>query len=343
MKSPVPNKELQLTADGAAGERYAAAILTCALCAQASNTTLQEDGKKLDLKISLLNAFNRHSSIISVYGQIKHGASFARETNDMYILQNLGEDTIPTLQEGSQPALLIWVPPQPHDKVYWHVVRSKGKHRTPIRIDKRDYVTPGLRFELSRFANFERRNLRYPCLDIPKLTAASVEGANAKKHYRELKKMSLHNPLLGYIKVTRLAWRHITRRSRSKARRHRSFHTLRYLRVFLEKVPTHYVVDKGLAPIKDKKTLERSEIVFWYRHALRVEGEVQTLLVRFLEEIEYPMDWQQRPLSERDVSHKVTLLSWWFKPENEIGASVVHTDVGRPELLAFGNPIVIPS
>lgn len=340
MSPPVPSEELPLKADGAAGERYAAAILTCALCAQASNTTLQEEGKKLDLKISLLNAFNRHKSIISVHGQIRHGTSFARRTADTITLQNLGEDTIPTLQEGSQPALLIWVPPWPDNKIYWHVVRTKGKHRSPIRIGKRDFVTPGLRFELSRFANFERRSPRYPCLDTPQLTAESIEVAIARKHYRQLKSKSLHNPLLGCISVTRLAWRHITRRSRTTSRRHRSFHALRYLKSFLDKVPTHYIVERKGSSTKSNRVSERNEIVFWYRHALRIDGEVQTLLVRFIEDIEYPKNWQQRPLSESEVSHKVTLMSWWFKPENEVGASVVHTDVGNTRKLAIVNPSV---
>jgi hypothetical protein len=331
MSSSPLTDERKITADGAAGERYAAAILTCALCAQASNTTLLEDGKKLDLKISLLNAFTRHKSIITVHGQIKYGASFGRKTAGVITLQNLGDDTILTLQEGSQPALLIWVPPAPDRNVYWHVVRSKGKHRSPIRIPADNFVTPGLRFELSRFATFERRHPHYPCLDIQPLTEESINGANAKKYYAALKRHPLHNPLLGNIRVTRLAWRHITRRSRATVRRHRSFHVLKYLHQFLGRIPTRYLVDKKTARSSGETTmLERNQIVFWYRRAFQFEGKMQTLLVRFIEEIEYPIDWKAGPLSESEVSHKVILMSWWFKPEKENGASLVHTDVKKP-------------
>ncbi|BCU76273.1 hypothetical protein [Luteolibacter sp. LG18] len=312
-------------ADGAAGERYAAAILTCALCAQAANSTLQEDGKKLDLKISLLNAFSAHKSIVSVHAQIKHGNSYARQSPGRITLQNLGNETVPTLQDGTQPALIIWVPPWPNREIYWHIIRPKGKHRSPIKIAEGDIVTPGLRFELSRFANFERRNPRYPSLDIRQITGEPTSRANAKMNYAKLKKESLSNPLLGNILVTRLAWRHITRFSRTTDRRLRSFHILEYLRVFLEKVPTRYLVDRKPSCEKDGLMLERSEIVFWYANAFHMGQEAQTLLIRFIEEVEYPQNWRERPLSEKDVTHKVTLMSWWFKPQKS-GASLFHTD-----------------
>lgn len=330
MSIPPSTEESSNKADGPAGERYAAAILACALCAQASNTTLQEDGKKLDLKISLLNTFSLHRSVITVHGQIKHGPSFARQAGEKITLQNIGDKTIPTLQAGSQPALLIWVPSWPDRKVYWHVVRPKGKHRNPIKIARKEYVTPGLRFELCRVANFERRSLRYPCLEIPAVVKNDLTvRASAKKHYAALKAAALNNPLLGGIEVTRFAWRHITRRSRLVSRRQRSFHVLKYLKSFLCHVPTRYLVDRGGVFPRNNKLVERNEIVFWYRHALRIGSETQTLLVRFVEEIEYPENWTERPLSDSEVFHKVTLMSWWFKPEKESGASLVHTDARR--------------
>ena len=322
------------------GSDNAAAILTCALCAQAANSTLQEDGKKMDLKISLLNAFSSHKSILSVHAQIKHGNSFVRRAPGKITLQNLGEETIPTLQEGSQPALLIWVPPARNRNIYWHIVRPKGKHRSPIRIDEGDFVTPSLRFELSRFANFERRSLRYPSLDIPPLAASATNRANAKAHYEDLKRDSLTNPLLGDINVTLSAWRHITRRSRTVSRRQRSFHVLKYLRTFLEKIPTRYLVARQPHSATDDVRLERNEIIFWYRDAFKIGKESQTLLVRFIEEIEYPRNWSERPLSEADVTQKVTLRSWWYKPEKESGASLVHTDVRNTRRLATMNSSV---
>jgi hypothetical protein len=275
-----------------------------------------------------------------VHGQIKHGPSFARQKAGKITLQNIDEETITTLQDGTQPALLIWVPPWPNRKIYWHVVRPKGKHRSPVKIAEGDHVTPGLRFELSRFANFERRNPGYPCLEIPPPGEDLPIRADAKKYYDTLKSEMLNNPLLGKIEITRLAWRHITRFSRTVAKRQRSFHVLKYLSAFLQKVPTRYLVDRKPARDVGNVIMERNEIVFWYKHAFRTGNEMQTLLVRFVEDIEYPKNWPERPLSEDEVSHKVTLMSWWYKPEKERGASLVHTDGRDTRQLATVSPDV---
>lgn len=303
------------SADGPAGERRAAAALSIGLCAESSHATLQEDGAKLDLKITFKNRWTDTPSLVAVHCQVKHGDSFQYVSKDhRTITLQFTPDTIQALGDAAPPALLIWVPPWPKRKLYWFIVKRGGLLSGRVKIKKTgNVVTPALRFELIRSAIFGRRNPRGPEVVLPPYSIPEI--ALAKSEYAALKQKKFVNPLLGPISITRLAWRHITRRGRRNAYRRASFRILPWLDKFLTRIPTRYLVELKQQQTQGRTIKEQREIVFWFENAILDSNHHHALLVRFIEEVTYPVDWQTRALAEEDVRQTTTLMGWWYKKQ----------------------------
>ncbi len=300
-------------ADGAAGGRRAASLLSMAVCAEVAHATLEEEGAKVDLKATFRHAYHP-TTLVTAHAQVKSGPSYRAESSsgETITLQNISRDTLLSLRMGTQPALLLWVPPVPSSRVYYYMTRGRGKYRTPIRIPRSHYITPALRYDLSKSCAFFAASSGGKRLDV----AAADKRARvttARTAYAGLKVGVWNHPLCGRLFITRRAWRHVTRRSRPMRRREASLRVTAYLDRFVSEMPTRYVVANISARQCGSRTVETRELVFWYERALRVDGVIKTLLLRVREEISYPSEWWRYPLGVGDVSQKATLTSWWCK------------------------------
>src|SRR5579871_6347494 len=98
-------------ADGPAGERWASALLTTALCGQTIAGSAVEDDNKIDLKVTFEHAFREKVRIVA-HCQVRSGSSYLGSANlHAFHLKNIEPETISTLRKGTRPSLLIWVPP----------------------------------------------------------------------------------------------------------------------------------------------------------------------------------------------------------------------------------------
>jgi hypothetical protein len=302
-------------ADGAAGGRFAAGILSVALCAEASHATMDEDGAKVDLKLSLRNVFSS-GSLITVHCQVKHGKSYranagAPPESDIQ-LKGIDSSTLDGLRYGGQPALLVWVPPPPSDTAYWDFIRPDKPKKTPIRINASRKVTPSLAYELCRFYNSIRNSSDFTQITIP-VSSVNPSEKQGRENYAALKHQDFHNPLVGRLCITRTAWRHITRRSRSTNARKASLEVLPKLEHFLSSNPTRYATTRYRPLINSKTVFEHRDLLLRYDKAVRKDGKNYQLLVRIREEICYPRLWNKLPLGAQDVKQRATLVSWWYK------------------------------
>jgi hypothetical protein len=302
-------------ADGDAGARTAAATLAIALCAETTHSTLSEDWAKVDLKIGVRSAL-QSSSQLTIHCQVKSGKSFRADstTAKTITLQNIDEATISSLQEGTQPALLVWVPPPPSIRVYWRIIKPKGAQRKPIRIARENYVTPSLRFDLSRYSAYLKSNSGFPRIELPTRNPEEPLLQQARGHYKQLKSEPVYLPLVGKVEVTRLGWRHITRGSRSSTKRERSLRMIPYLRHILGYMPTRYLTANKSITKYGSEFHESRHLIFWYKDALIVDGVACTALVRIREDFLYPTRWNRFRLGVNDVTQKSTILGWWYKP-----------------------------
>lgn len=298
-------------ADGASGGRRAATTLSLALCAEAAHTTMDEDGAKVDLKLSFQNPFSR-STLITTHCQVKSGHSYrARSSNATTLtLTHVDAETISALSNGTQPALLVWVPPKPLRDIYYHVFANGKTQRTPIKIPRAHVITPALRYDLAKSSCVDRA--RAPRQDVANLQEHALMDS-ARSNYRCLKTGEWRHPLFGKLFVTRRAWRHVTRRSKSTRRRLLALRALRHLHVFLDKAPDRYLVSSVRRSVSGRVTTESREVLCWYERAMVVDTVERRLLLRVREDITYPTDWLRDGVGLKGIHQKATLLSWWCK------------------------------
>src|SRR5947207_3694902 len=110
----------QTRADGAAGARRAAALLGIAACAETTHTTLSEEAAKVDMKLSFRHAF-RPDVLLTVHAQVKSGRSYrSNSSTASALVLTVDPATLASLAGTATPGLVLWVPPQPMDRIYWH-------------------------------------------------------------------------------------------------------------------------------------------------------------------------------------------------------------------------------
>ena len=300
------------SADGAAGARRAAAVLSIALCAETSNSTMDEEGAKIDLKIGFRDPF-APKSIMHVNCQVKHGDSYRAENDSPEFLKiKIDKETTHSLRMATGPGLLIWIPPVPSPKLHWHIVDYRGVTGSPAKFLRWDIVSPSLRYKLSQDQCIKMRS-SITKHDVAKLNINSVHAA-AKSAYSNLKG-TIRHPFLGSLCVTNYAWRHVTRRSKTEKNRIRQLRIVPYLKSYLSEAPTRFERSKPEVSHSGKKTHEKCDIFLRYNAAFNIDGVSCTLFFRAREVVSYPTNWLNHPLSTKAISQTVTLVSWWYKEE----------------------------
>ena len=307
-------------ADGDAGARRAAAIVGIAIGGETSPGSLAEDAGKVDIKLSFRHPHEKATQL-TVHCQVKAGASFrSGEEGPRITLRNIDAETMESLRAGTQPALLLWVPPVPSEKIYWHIVRPRGSKSRPIRIQLHQQVTPVLRYDLAIEHSLRSNTNPYGSHQLRAGSDAIVSVADerpvrlkARKSYRKLSASRPRNPIFGEVRVSRRAWRHVTRRTRSIPRRQISLTVAPYLKHFLDRTPSRIAMSWPAHYPEDRRTVIVREFVLFYRNAFQLGASRYDLIARLEEQISFPTQWSRRPLGVRDVKQSATLISWWAK------------------------------
>lgn len=301
-------------ADGAAGARRAAAILGIAAIAEVANTTLSEDAAKADMKLTLRHAF-LPTKLVQISAQVKSGRSYRADSSDATSLTlRIDPQTVAALSGTGTPGLIIWVPPPPGQRLYWHATDPRRPLRSPIRVSRSQFIRPSIRYDITRLFDYASWTRLFSRQTVAALPEDRV-GGRAKSAYAKLKARVWQNPLVGRVLVTRMAWRHVTRRSKTKTRRTLALRIVPYLQAFLSKSPDRYICNHDSIATFGRETRETRHLVCWYREALSISGETYSLLLRIKEEISYPTNWQTQPLGILAVTQRATLASWWCKKD----------------------------
>lgn len=308
----------QVRADGAAGARRAAAILGIAACAETSHSTLDQDSAKVDLKITFRHAFC-HEKLLAIHVQVKSGQSYrANSSDNAHFSLNIGRDVVEALSGTTSLGLIVWVPPPPMDRVYWYSNNPRATIKTPLRISREQYVRPSIRYDLTRLCMHSLWTRGFLMQTVSKIDTQADESRihqRARDAYNAMKAAEWKNPLVGNLHVTRLAWRHVTRRSKARDLRVMSLRAVPYLKAFLEQAPDRFVCNQGPIENNGRYLIETRHLVCWYRQALSMDNNNYSLMLRIKETVSYPSNWDNTPLGLRDIRHCATLASWWCKRE----------------------------
>ncbi|MEY2152688.1 hypothetical protein AB7849_17410 [Rhodanobacter sp. 115] len=297
---------------GDGGARRAAALLGIAACGEVSNASMDEDAAKVDLHLTFRNAF-RSNELVTLRCQVKSGPSYGRRGKD-HITLSIDGDTKDALTGTGTPGLIAWVPPPPLDRVYWFASDPRTKRKAAVKVAFNDYVRPSLRYDLSRLAIYATWAHRHACQTVRKFDEGKILPL-AKVDYLRLKSTRLVHPLVGELKVSRFAWRHVTRRSKTAKQRHSALLATRYLHAFLDKVPDRYLCRREAPARSGRRMIETRHVICWYRDALSIDGHPHTLVIRIREIVSYPESWQSHALTVADIKQEATLASWWHTPQ----------------------------
>lgn len=299
-------------ADGAAGARWASAIVGVAACSENAYTTMDEDGAKVDLKLSFRDPF-KSVSLVTVHAQVKSGKSFRAEssTSEQLTLK-LDQKTLRSLNDSSNLGVIFWAPPPPQDRIYWYAQDPRSEFKSPAKLSRSQYVTPAIRFDLARLASYANWSRSFS-QQTAKAGSEKQILQRAKAAYREIKSAPVIHPLVGKLGVTRFAWRHVTRRSKVSSRRNLSLQAVPYLKLLLSASPDRFVSKYAGTSRFGSKTVDTRFVFCWYRNALVINQKTYSVLLRIKEEITYPTEWLRGPLSVAKITQTATLASWWCK------------------------------
>lgn len=303
--------KIDTTALGNAGTRRAAALLGIAACAEMINATLVQEAGKTDVSLSFVDPFTgtmRHTAC-----QVKTGNSYRAKCRKPGIikLKAIGHAVREKLERDL--GLIAWVPLKPASAIYWFICRP-GQSRVPMTLRRQTQrVSPALRYILARELAQTEPHDPPTRQELRAFQDSKVTMEQARKAYKLLKAAPVKSRLFGEIRVSRAAWRHITRRGKSAPRRTISLRIVPHLAEFLGARPGSHNVMHQVLSTSGQISTETRIVVCWYRDGLVIDGKRRTLMLRVKEEISYPTAWYKYILREADVTYRATLLSWWAK------------------------------
>lgn len=250
-----------------------------------------------------------------MHAQVKSGHSYrADSSNPDTLTLKIDKETITALSGSGIPGLVVWVPPKPMDRAYWYASDPRRPLKTPVKLSRHQYVRPSIRYDLSRLCVYASWTRPFPQQELSQAQETHVHG-RAREAYADLKTKSWSHPLVGNLEITRMAWRHKTRRSRTTKQRILGLRIVPYLKTFLDQTPDRYVCDQGPITRFGPRIVETRYLLCWYRGALSFGGQSYSLLLRIREDISYPADWASQPLGINDIRQSAKLASWWCKKE----------------------------
>ena len=299
--------------NGNEAEILGAANLLRAMGAEVSWGSRNEDGRKIDLIASYDHPWIQKERVL-ILVQVKSGPTYGVKTNDGFKLFSAAKKAV---MRTSHPICLIWIDRRSQSN-YWAYIHPNS---TPTnQIYKNNHlVSPPIRFDIARsqskfIPNKEGgKGIIISYGDFSNLKQRRRETLNT---YKALKSITLINPNLGEIEISRIGWRHMFRKSRAKENKESSLVVIPYLEKIIQDKPTSIYVSSLKEKTLDNYKYRRSEYVLSYDDVkLFKEGTTTRvkLIIRLIEEIRWPENWISNAYLSQLIDRKVTLLSSYYK------------------------------
>jgi hypothetical protein len=302
---------------GNLGEAIAGGLLSIIFNGETSKETLRGEGQgalDLQLKYPTISGI-KTSRQIAV--QVKTGQSFARwnKTNSHYTLQNINSEHIKKWQKNNQPVLIIWVNPIKKVELYWKLVNSKTSEEV-LHLSPNHKLKPESLFEINRLISIAYNKKG----GVPKITLKSFEKLSDVRKWskKEFKKITgIYENEIGKFEISNYAFRHLTRASRNKSHIKESLLLLRHIKTFLDVNP-HQIQTISNEDWNDE--LEENNhininrrVLFIYRNIHFNDMKSAVVYIRFKESINYPKNWTENLLLNKQTKYSLKLESIYRK------------------------------
>ncbi len=300
------------------GERHARTQLEQALSGH--GVQFQGTGdKKVDLLLQF-RAPDPAGSLLYLGVQVKTGPSYVRKIASGRIFLKVGSEGLAVWRSANLPIALMWVNPDSAE-CHWTLVTERTQHQY-LSVSMHARVTPALPFELAAKLirlrtdpNEHRLSLLHPGL------SAGLRQA-AKKYYRSaLVGTELSHPIFGKVGVTWKAWRHLTRRQRSKSFIRQSLRLLPAVKWVTEHPSTFRSVRRFKSILRGRWTTELRLFVFDTAMVVLPGSSHTTIRTVFRERVTFPADWLTQARYQDAVRREVSFESIYEKNEERRGPS----------------------
>lgn len=312
----IPIKEIKETRDfnisnGNDAETYSASQLLIAMGAEVSWGSRNEDGRKIDLIASYDHPWYNERIIFLV--QVKSGDSFGLKSKNGFKLLARAKKAA---QRTSHSICIIWID-RDSKKAYWAYVHPNSTTKNQEYKDNH-LIAPSMRFDIARNQAkiLPKKVGGSGIIMSDKQLSLKDRRKNALDNYRTIKNSKIINPNLGEIEFTRVGWRHMFRKSRSPENKESSLVVINYLQLIITDKPSSiYMTDLEIQDIADF-TYRRCEYVLSYEDVkLSISQNISNVkvVIRLIEEIRWPTNWDNHPCLSQQIDRKLTFLSCYYK------------------------------
>jgi hypothetical protein len=298
--------------NGNDAEVFAASQLLQSVGGEISWGSRNEDGRKIDLICSFDHPWVDSERVLILI-QVKSGDSFGAIHGSGFKLKSAAKSAA---LRTSHSICILWVN-RISDKCFWAYLHPHSTSKNQI-YGEHHKVNPALIFDLTRCQSQHlpiKSGGKGLILSIPDLPLKELRKKVISK-YVSYSDNKIVSPCLGEIECTRVGWRHMFRKTRSKVAKEKSLATILYLDKILSDYPTGIYVTNREFEIIDGYEYRRIVYVLSFESAkifLKGESISTKIVVRIFEEIRWPENWRGCSILSQKTDRILKLESCYFK------------------------------
>ncbi len=268
-----------------------------------------EDNSKIDMFISYDHPWSKGDRIILLV-QVKGGSQYGSANSSGV---KLYKRSFLEVKRNLNNICLIWND-YTDGKSYWAYLHPNTNVKL-TQFGANHIVNPCIRFEIARnitrLHSFNKRGGRGIIMNFTKAqTPINVYRKLIKSIYNLYN--SIINPLFGEVELTELGWQHMFRKSRMRSYKSDSLYIIPYLRQILGQQPSRHWINNFSKYSRKDFEFCQYEHVLSYENVKINTGVNGKVIVKLLEEIGYPKNWQYEPQLSQKILRRVVLktCSW---------------------------------
>lgn len=302
--------------NGSDAETLAASLMVTACRGEVCWGSREEDNSKIDLILSIEHPWYPKERML-VLVQVKSGETYGVKTQQGFRLKTAA---IKAAKRTSHSICIIWVCRE-SNQAFWAYVHPN------TQISQRDYshyhqVTPATLFDLARCMSKNTTNACGGNGIIIRRREGNLTNRRRLVYsaYKDTNK--IFSPAIGAIELTRLGWRHMFRANRSATYKQTSLDLIPYLERIVSQSPTDHAITSYSERESNGFVYRITEHLLKYDKAMysakqKSERQSTTVIIKAIEEIRYPKNWQANAMLSQCIDRRVVLKSAYYKVKSE--------------------------
>lgn len=302
--------------NGSDAETLAASLMVTACRGEVCWGSREEDNSKIDLILSLEHPWYAKERML-VLVQVKSGETYGSKINQGFKLKSAA---IKAAKRTSHSICIIWVCRESNE-AFWSSIHPNSQ------VSPRDYsqyhqVSPATLFDLARCMSKNTTNACGGNGVIIRRREGNLTSRRSLVYSIYKNQNQIFSPVLGIIEFTRLGWRHMFRASRSAAYKQTSLDLIPYLERVISQSPTDHAITSYNEWESNDFIYRSTEHLLKYDKVMysakqKSERQPTTVIVKAIEEIRYPKNWQANAMLSQCIDRRVVLKSAYYKVNSE--------------------------